>query len=129
METPEIKTAETTTSTAISETSPSTKEVVEVVKTVYLSNNSSDSSENNSARATEEAGKTETLEITGNSSEEETDEVEEEALEIPELGKKVESNNVLNNLSCILFFVLGALLGTVSTWFLLSDYRKMNQKK
>jgi|GEM_PF-6572945 len=125
VETPEINTAETTTPTVISETSPSTKEVVEVVKTVYLSNNSND----DSVKTVEEAEKAEILETTETSSEEETTEAEEETLEIPELGKKIETENILNNLSWILFFVSGALLGTVSTWFLLSDHHKMNQRK
>ncbi|MDO4967804.1 MAG: hypothetical protein Q4E70_03540 [Candidatus Saccharibacteria bacterium] len=122
-ETAEAKTAEVEVVT--SETSPSTKEVVEVVKTVYLSNNSND----DSVKTVEEAEKAETLETTETSSEEETTEAEEETLEIPELGKKIETENILNNLSWILFFVSGALLGTVSTWFLLSDHHKMNQRK
>ena len=63
----------------------------------------------------------------------ESKEVEEGAgnttLEVPELGKKTESENTLQNLTWLLIFLAGALTGALSTWFLLSDHRKMSKNR
>ena len=112
------------------ETAPTTKEVVEVVKTVYVngntgvSNNTAENSNNSSDdmnNTEENLNKTDTFE--------EDEETEEETLEVPVLGKEVENNNVLRNLSWILIFLAGTLTGTVSTWFLLSDHQKMKSAR
>ena len=102
-----------------------TEKIIETVKTVEVANSTTSNSLSDSSNSD---GSDSSNDAETDKTEYNTDEkADESVLEVPELGKK--NDNILNNLSWILIFISGMLLGTTSTWFLLSDHKKMKQNR